>query len=95
MVTFLAVLLMAFTFRNLIGLLESAIMLRTSMRQINVEQPNFFSGAIGIINFEKPFLNFMRQSACLFFKPIMVDNYAAFFNCTPVGQAPDSMMSPT
>ena len=31
MVTFLAVLLMAFTFRNCLGLLESAIMLRTSM----------------------------------------------------------------
>ena len=26
---------------------------------------------------------------------IMVDNYAAFFNCTPVGRASDSMMAPT
>ena len=26
-------------------------------------------------------LNVMRQSACLVFNPIMVDNYAAFFNC--------------
>ena len=26
----------------------------------------------------------MRQSACLVVNPIMVDNYAAFFNCTPV-----------
>ena len=24
----------------------------------------------------------------------MVDNYAAFFNCTPVGRASDSMMAP-
>ena len=39
-------------------------------------------------------LNVMRQSACLVFNPIMVDNYAAF-NCTPVGQASDSMMAPT
>ena len=62
MVTFLAVLPMAFTFRNLIGLLESAIMLRTSMRQINVEQPNFFSRAIGIISFEKTFLNFIADT---------------------------------
>ena len=31
-------------------------------------------------------LNVMRQSACLVFNPIMVDNYAAFFNCTPVGR---------
>ena len=30
-------------------------------------------------------LNVMRQSACLVFNSIMVDNYAAFFNCTPVG----------
>ena len=29
-------------------------------------------------------LNAMRQSACLDFNPIMVDNYAVFFNCTPV-----------
>ena len=40
-------------------------------------------------------LNVMRQSACLVFNPIMVDNYAAFFNCTPVGQASDSMMAMT
>ena len=40
-------------------------------------------------------LNVMRQSACLVFNPIMVDNYAAFFNCTPVGWASDSMMAPT
>ena len=40
-------------------------------------------------------LNVMRQSACLVFNPIMVDNYAAFFNCTPVGRASDSMMATT
>ena len=40
-------------------------------------------------------LNVMRKSACLVFNPIMVDNYAAFFNCTPVGRASDSMMAPT
>ena len=40
-------------------------------------------------------LNVMRQPACLVFNPIMVDNYAAFFNCTPVGRASDSMMAPT
>ena len=40
-------------------------------------------------------LNVMRQSACLVFNPIMVDNYAAFYNCTPVGRASDSMMAPT
>ena len=39
-------------------------------------------------------LNIMRQSVCLVFNPIMVDNYAAFFNCTPVGRASDSMMTP-
>ena len=40
-------------------------------------------------------LNVMRQSACLVFNPIMDDNYAAFFNCTPVDRASDSMMAPT
>ena len=40
-------------------------------------------------------LNVMRQSACLFFNPIMDDNYAAFFNCMPVGRASDSMKVPT
>ena len=37
----------------------------------------------------------MRKSACLVFNPIIVDNYAAFFNCTPVDRASDSMMTPT
>ena len=36
MVTFPVVLLMVFTFRNLLGLLESAIMLQTSTLEINV-----------------------------------------------------------
>ena len=53
--------------------------------------------------YERDFMNFlnhenqavMRQSACLVFNPITVDNYAAFFNCTPVGRASDSMMAPT
>ena len=40
-------------------------------------------------------LNVMRQSACLVFNPILVDNYAVFFNCTPVVRASDSMMAPT
>ena len=31
-------------------------------------------------------LNVMRQSACLVFNTIMVDNYAAFLHCTPVGR---------
>ena len=40
-------------------------------------------------------LNVMRQSVCLVINPIMVDNYAALFNCTPVDRASDSMMAPT
>ena len=40
-------------------------------------------------------LNVMQQSAYLVFNPVMVDNYAAFFNYTPVGRASDSMMAPT
>ena len=37
-------------------------------------------------------LNVMRKSACLLFNPIMVDNYATFFNCTPVGRASDTKL---
>ena len=40
-------------------------------------------------------INIMRQSACLLFKPITVNNFASLFNCTPVGRASDSMMAPT
>ena len=40
-------------------------------------------------------LNVMRQSACLVFNSILVDYFAAFFNCTPVGRASYSMMTPT
>ena len=39
--------------------------------------------------------NVTLQSACLAFNPIMVDNFAAFFSCTPVGRASDTMMAPT
>ena len=38
-------------------------------------------------------LNVMRQSACLVVNPITVDNFAAFFNCTPVDRASDFMMA--
>ena len=40
-------------------------------------------------------LNGMRQSACSVINPITVDSFAAFFNCTPVDRASDSMMAPT
>ena len=40
-------------------------------------------------------LNVMRQSECLVINPIMVDDYAALFNCAPVDRASDSMMAPT
>ena len=39
-------------------------------------------------------LNVTRQSACLVFNQIMVDGYAAFFNCTPVGRASGSYDGP-
>ena len=40
-------------------------------------------------------VNIMRQSACLVFNQITVNNFASLFNCTPVGRASDSMMAPT
>ena len=36
-------------------------------------------------------LDIMRQTACIVFNPIMVEGYAAFFSCTAVVQASDSM----
>ena len=36
-----------------------------------------------------------RQSACLVFNPVMVNNFASLFNCSSVGRALDSMMAPT
>ena len=40
-------------------------------------------------------INIMRQSACLVFNPITVNNFAPLFNCTPVGRASDSVIAPT
>ena len=40
-------------------------------------------------------INIMRQSACLVFNPVTVNNFAPLFNCTPVGRASDSMMAST
>ena len=40
-------------------------------------------------------INIMRQSACLVFNPITVNNFASLFNCTPVGRASDSMVALT
>ena len=40
-------------------------------------------------------INIMRQSACLLFNPVTVNNFASLFNCTPVGRASVSMMAPT
>ena len=39
-------------------------------------------------------LSVVRQSACLVFYPIMVDIYAAFFGCAPVGRASYSVVAP-
>ena len=40
-------------------------------------------------------INIMRQSACLVFNPVSVNNFTSLFNCTPVGRASDSMIAPT
>ena len=60
--TFLVVLLMVYTFRNSLGLLESAIMLRTSTCEINIKKPNFSSKAIGIISVKKYFLTVIADT---------------------------------
>ena len=40
-------------------------------------------------------INITRQSVCLVFNPITVNNFASIFNCTPAGRASDSMMALT
>ena len=40
-------------------------------------------------------INIMRQSACLVFNPITVNNFASLFHCTPVGRVSDSVTAPT
>ena len=39
-------------------------------------------------------MNVMRQTACLVVNPIMVNNFAVLFSCTPAGRASDVMMVP-
>ena len=59
-----------------------------------IVNPNFSNLFKRIVNrFKKAgySLDFMRQTACLVFNPIMVESYAALFSCTAVVQAPDSM----
>ena len=40
-------------------------------------------------------IDITRQSVCLVFNPITVNNFAPLLNCKPVGRASDSMMAPT
>ena len=37
-------------------------------------------------------INIKRQSACLVFNPITVNNFASLFHCTPVGRGSDSLV---
>ena len=59
-----------------------------------IGKPNFSNLLKRIVNrFRRAgySLDFMRQTACLVFNPIMVKSYAALFSCTAVVQASDSM----
>ena len=66
--------------------------LKTLLHQ-GLSEPEFY----GIARYKRIGynINIMRQSACLVFNPITVNNFASLFNCTPVGRASDSMMAPT
>ena len=78
-----------------------ALFMTVSNKTSTVYELSFYSCKFcSVIGYDRSFsigysLNVMRQSACFVFNLIMVDNYSAFFNCTPVGRAPDSMMAPT
>ena len=59
----------------------------------SLEYPNFSNLFKRIVNrFKRAGYTLdMSQTACLVFNPIMVEGYAAFFSCTAVVQASDSM----
>ena len=65
----------------------------------NIVGPNNFSAQfIKIISHYKKIgynINVLQQTACLVVNPITAGNFAFFFDCTPVGRTPDSMMVPT
>ena len=39
-------------------------------------------------------INIMRQSACLVFSPIAVNDFASLFDCAPLGRASGSVVAP-
>ena len=56
----------------------------------NIGNPNFsylFKRKVNRFKRAGYSLDFMRQTACLVFYPIMVEGYAALFSCTAVVQA--------
>ena len=61
---------------------------------LNIDNP-YFEGMVNRIYPPELQLNIniMRQSACLVFNPITVNNFASLLNCTPVGRASDSVMA--
>ena len=61
MVSILAVLLMVYTFRNLLGLLESAIMLRISTREITVLTAKLLQQGYRYHKLRKTFSKFYRR----------------------------------
>ena len=52
---------------------------------------NFFKHIVNRFKRSGYTLDIMRQTACLVFNPIMVEDYAALFSCTAVVQASDSI----
>ena len=59
-----------------------------------IRNPNFSNLFKRIVNRFKRAgysLDILRQTACLAFNPIMVEGYPAFFSCTAVVQASDSI----
>ena len=62
MVIFPVVPLMGFRFHNLLGLLVCTVMGQTLMLEMKVQQPNFFSRAINIINYERPSQNVIADT---------------------------------
>ena len=77
-----------------------------SLLRQGLSEPEFYgiNKSVGTYNFQRSLyykkigytcnINVLQQTTCLVVNPIAIDNFACFFNCTPVGRTSGSMMVP-
>ena len=60
-------------------------------KSLEIQFSNLFKRIVNRFKRAGYTLDIMRQTACIVFKPIMVEGYSALFSCTAVVQASDLM----